>query len=208
MNILIIEDDPLFLQTLQGDLKGLGFNVTAKSTLKINQVSDYKTVDIAIIDMHLPGISGLELISEFSKYSVKTIMLTCEDDLQLEHDSLVAGAADYIVKPYYLATLELKIKRLIKNDNVIIIRGNNLNLKTMILNGRVKLTDNEFRVLSLLMTKQGNIVKKSDILDLLWDNDCFIELNSLNVLISRLRTKIKRENLVIHTIKGKGYIIE
>lgn len=208
MNILIIEDDQLFREKLATDLRSIGYTVVEKRQLNISDVEKITNVDLAIIDMHLPGTNGLELIKAFSKLGVKTIMLTSDNGMELEHQVLVAGASDFVIKPYYLATLHLKINRLIKNSNTIVAGDNILDLTAMVLNGNVKLTDSEFRVLSLLMSKQGIIVPKNELLDLLWENNHFVEINSLNVLISRLRTKIKHENIMIATVVGKGYIIE
>lgn len=208
MNLLIIEDDRLFRDNLKSDLETLNYNIITHATITDQMYKDLINIDVVLLDINLPGQKGFDYIEDIRARGPKVIMLTSEESPELEHLCLINGAVDYIVKPYYLATLDFKIKRLMENATIITVGNNSLNMLTMELNGRIKLTKKEFKVLAHLMQCSSTIVSKEDILELLWESSIFVELGSLNVLMSRLRTKIKSEDLEIKTVSGKGYIIE
>lgn len=176
---------------------------------------------LILLDISLPFYNGYHWCSEIRKISKVPIIFisSTSDNLNIVM-AMDIGADDFIVKPFDLNVLVSKINALIRRTytfqgqvNFIEQRGLILNLNDTRINYKgenIDLTKNEFRILQTLMENAGNIVSRNDIMIRLWEDDNFIDDNTLNVNIARLRKKL--EEIGVHdyiiTKKGLGYMVE
>ncbi|EEX93728.1 DNA-binding response regulator [Vibrio orientalis CIP 102891 = ATCC 33934] len=217
MRILIIEDDLLLGRTLVSSLERCGYTVdwlTEGSGVK--QVLSLETFTLIILDLSLPDGDGITLLKSLrqAKYDLPIIILSARDsnkDIILGLDS---GADEYIGKPFsfeeLLARIRVIVRRQSSSSTHIITKGNfELNLNDYIVkyNDEVlKLTKNEFKILSYLVSNNSLVVSKPQLLQIIngWSETS--TENSVEVHIHNLRKKLP--NNVIKTIRGIGYTIE
>lgn len=198
--ILVIEDDESVRQELMILLRTNGYMA----------VTEFPC-DLALLDVNLPGESGYELCRRLRMSSdVPVIFLTARDSAEDEIIGFGVGADDYIRKPYNSAVLLARIERLLKRKNNPLMRAKELTLNlselTTEYRGEVlELTKNEARILACLMKKE--LCTRQELVEDLWQNDLYIDENTLYVNINRLREKLKRIGAAeyIRTVRGVGY---
>lgn len=177
------------------------------------------SIDIVILDLGLPDGNGVAFCRSIrEKSNLPIIMLTARDLETDEVSGLMAGADDYITKPFSLSVLracvETVFRRLDQSDNHIIQSGKHrldVNLcKLYRGNEEIQISATEFRLIKYLVSNAGQILSKEQILAALWDNHGnFVDENTLSVTISRLRAKTEddpKNPKIIKTIHGMGYI--
>jgi DNA-binding response OmpR family regulator len=220
--ILIVEDDKKLRNELEIFLSKNGFEVTSLKKFD-NAISDIlnERADLLLLDINLPYTDGEFICKEIRKTSnVPIIMVTSRDNEMDELISLNYGADQYVTKPYNIQILLAKIVGLLKrNQNA----GNNpdkIDCGNFILNtsGRIiekedkkiELTKNEYKILEYLVLHRNKIVSRDEIMDYLWGSEEFIDDNTLNVNIKRLRTKLEELGLIdkIETRRGQGYLLK
>ncbi len=217
-NILIIEDDLSIANELKDLLDNSGYHglILQDFDNPLDEIVQIKP-DLILLDINIPKINGELLLQKIRKqYTTPVIMVTSRNNEADEVLSMSYGADDYITKPYNPTILLLRINAIFKrmenkNDNLAyhdlkIIPQKGLIQKE---NTEVLLTKNEMIIFTYLLSKQGNIVTRDELMTDLWNNNEFINDNALTVNISRLRTKLKEigyEN-AIETRKGQGYIL-
>ncbi len=217
-NILIIEDDLSIANELKDLLDNSGYHglILQDFDNPLDEITQIKP-DLILLDINIPKINGELLLQKIRKqYTTPVIMVTSRNNEADEVLSMSYGADDYITKPYNPTILLLRINAIFKrmenkNDNLVyhdlkIIPQKGLIQKE---NTEVLLTKNEMIIFTYLLSKQGNIVTRDELMTDLWNNNEFINDNALTVNISRLRTKLKEigyEN-AIETRKGQGYIL-
>lgn len=217
-NILIIEDDLSIANELKDLLDNSGYHglILQDFDNPLDEIVQIKP-DLILLDINIPKINGELLLQKIRKqYTTPVIMVTSRNNEADEVLSMSYGADDYITKPYNPTILLLRINAIFKrmenkNDNLVyhdlkIIPQKGLIQKE---NTEVLLTKNEMIIFTYLLSKQGNIVTRDELMTDLWNNNEFINDNALTVNISRLRTKLKEigyEN-AIETRKGQGYIL-
>ena len=219
--ILIIEDDEKLRNDLETLLNKNG--VVATSLKKFdNAVEDIlnEKADLLLLDINLPYTDGEFICKEIRKTSnVPIIMVTSRDSEMDELLSLNYGADQYVTKPYNIQILLAKIVGLLKrNQNV----GNNpdkIDCGEFILNtagriiekedNKVELTKNEYKILEYLVLHRQQVISRDEIMDYLWESEEFVDDNTLNVNIKRLRTKLEELGLIdqIETRRGHGYLL-
>ena len=222
MNIFIVEDDRKIAEELSFQLGILGYDCNLpldfSKILEEFQEKDYKLV---LMDLKLPYKNGFYWCEKIRKISkVPIIFLTsASDDINLIN-AINYGADDFIVKPFSMQVLNMKIKALLRRsydfggEKFDITYGNiSLNKEKMILKNEeyeLNLSKNEFLILEILMENPQKIVSREAIMDKLWATDSFIDDNTLTVNINRLRKKLKAMGLYgfIKTKKGVGYFIK
>lgn len=216
--IMIIEDDPMIREELSLLLENEGYQVILVTdfTDMTNQIRDCAP-DLVLLDLGLPGRDGLSLCARIRQNSsLPIIIVTSRDSSADEFRGLSLGSDDYITKPYDVPVLLARIKAVLRRSagvsetDLLEAEGLRLSLTkgTVSLNGRsVELTRNELRILAHLMTHAGEIVSRADLIDALWENQIYIDDNTLSVNVTRLRTKLKELGRpdCIRTRRGMGY---
>lgn len=220
--ILIIEDDEKLRCELETFLNKNGFVATSLKKFD-NAVEDILKIqaDLLLLDINLPYTDGEFICKEIRKTSnVPIIMVTSRDSEMDELLSLNYGADQYVTKPYNIQILLAKIVGLLKrNKNA----GNNpdkIDCGEFVLNtagriiekedNKVELTKNEYKILEYLVLHRQQVISRDEIMDYLWESEEFVDDNTLNVNIKRLRTKLEELGLIdqIETRRGQGYLLK
>jgi DNA-binding response OmpR family regulator len=222
MKVLVIEDDEKILDFLKIGLVDAGFIVDmamdgnlAQEKLHINKY------DIIILDVMLPGIDGLTLLSEMRKNKIMTpvLVLSAKKTLEDRLAGLQLGGDDYLVKPFALAELLARLNALLRRssitstDSKLIYADLEIDLeKREVTRGGQKfsLQVREFSLLIYLMQNAGKVLTKSLILEKIWGYDFDPQTNVVDVLVCRLRNKIDKDFAVklIQTHRGVGYVLK
>ena len=220
--ILIIEDDEKLRCELETFLNKNGFVATSLKKFD-NAVEDILKIqaDLLLLDINLQYTDGEFICKEVRKTcNVPIIMVTSRDNEMDELLSLNYGADQYVTKPYNIQILLAKIVGLLKrNQNA----GNNpdkIDCGEFVLNtagriiekedNKVELTKNEYKILEYLVIHRQQVISRDEIMDYLWESEEFVDDNTLNVNIKRLRTKLEELGLIdqIETRRGQGYLLK
>lgn len=220
--ILLVEDNKSIILGLEHSLKQEGYFVKVCPNISLaKEEIENRKYDIAILDLSLPDGNGFDLFKYIkSKIDIPIIFLTADDNEINVVMGLDMGAEDYITKPFRIRELLSRIKtalrRYNKNTNSVnILEVGNIKINTQ--KGQVykedkeiDLTSLEYRILLLLFSNKGGLVKREQILEEIWDlAGNFVNDNTLSVYIKRIREKIEDEDSnIIKTVRGIGYIVE
>ena len=216
--ILIIEDDAPLRKELRRLLEGEGYAVSEvqdyNSTLETMRDSE---ADLILLDINLPGVNGEELLRRLRREKqTPVIMLTSRTSETDEVLSMSYGADDYITKPYNPAILLLRISAVLRrtdqsSKNLTWGKVNIHPAKGMIQKDgkEIVLTKNEMIIFERLLSKEGQIVSRDELMTALWDNEEYVNDNALTVNISRLRGKLAELGYedAVETRKKQGYIL-
>ena len=228
MQIVIVEDDEGIRKELKRLLENAFYQVTV-----IESFTDVAgqirvlcpAADLVLLDLNLPGESGFDVCRKLREYSdIPIIFLTSRTDSMDELTGILNGADDYITKPFNPPILLARIGAVLKrttsknavkstNDTIHLeYKGVTLNLAGAYVEHAGKKTDltkNELKILHLLYQKKGEIVPRMDMIEYLWDNEVFIDDNTLSVNVTRLRNKLSEIGVkdFIETKRGMGYRI-
>jgi len=218
MRILIIEDEESLLSDIKKKLQSEGYIVD--SSTDGNEgfffASEYP-VDAAIIDIGLPGMSGIEIISKLREqgHNLPILILTARSRWQEKVEGLEAGADDYLVKPFQMEELLARLKALLRRatgtTSSELSCGNiTLKLETQQVLRDAKVIDVtafEYRMLEYLMRHSSEAVSKTRLADYLYPHDDDRDSNVIEVLIGRLRKKLDPEGTLqpIETLRNRGY---
>ena len=218
MRILVVEDEEGIAAFLKQGLEEEAFVVDVadegKKGLALALSGEY---DLLLLDWMLPGMSGIEICSEFRKANQKTpiIFLTAKDTLEETILGLQTGANDYIKKPFHFDELLERIKvqlRPISGDHSIFMVGKiTLNTETHQVHkgdSEISLTQKEFALLEYLMRNKGTVCKRTNIIESVWDIHFDYNTSVIDVYINALRKKLMLSDAenYIQTIRGVGYI--
>jgi len=223
--ILIIEDDPVIRDELSLLLTNEGSSPLAPADFTdIPAQAARYAPDLILLDINLPGQDGFSLCAKLRKLiQAPIIFVTSRDSGLDEVRALSLGGDDYITKPYSIPVLLTRIKVVLRRmgrtaapSDIMEYGGLRLNLTkgTVSAKTRIKLktetavlTRNELQILACLMAHAGEIVSRTDLIETLWDNQIYIDDNTLSVNITRLRGKLARLGFpdFIKTRRGMGY---
>ncbi len=218
MRLLVIEDDETLRESLCNQLKQTGFGIeqAADGREGLYFALEYP-VDLAIVDLGLPEISGIDVITEVrNKGKIYPILiLTARDRWQDKVDGLSAGADDYVVKPFHFEEVSARVNALLRRSggwaSSTLVAGP-VSLDTtrqeLKVNGsEIELTSYEYRIIEHLMMQAGKVISKSELTDRLYDQDFERDSNVIEVFIGRLRKKMDPDNGInpIETLRGRGY---
>ena len=220
--ILIVEDDEKLRYELETFLNKNGFDATSLDRFDHTIEDILKSqVELVLLDINLPNIDGEFVCKEVRKQSnVPIIMVTSRDNEIDELMSLYGGADQYVTKPFNIQILLAKITGLIKRDQNAGSHLERIDCNEFVLNTaerviekegkKLELTKNEYNILYFLCLHKNTIVSRDEIMDYLWESEEFIDDNTLNVNIKRLRTKLEELGLMdkIETRRGQGYLLK
>lgn len=221
--ILLIEDDPLLRREVKILLENALYQVAAPTAFPdAAQTAVLEKADLVLLDINLPGCSGFDLCTQIrSESDIPVIFLTCRTDSMDELTGLLKGADDYITKPFEPALLLARIGTVLKRSarQGTCPDASSLQYKDVTLSPAacrlyyreqpLDLTKTEMKILHLLFTHAGIFVARTDLVEYLWENQIFLDDNTLSVHITRLREKLKSAGLhdFIETKRGMGYRI-
>ncbi len=218
MRILVIEDEAQLRAQVQRQLQADGYTVDVCGDGKegLYQASEYP-FDAAIVDLGLPGLSGIEVIKQLRALGkhLPILILTARGSWQDKVQGLEAGADDYLVKPFQMEELQARLKALLRRaagatNNRLVCGPISLDLtaQAVSLHGTsIDLTSFEYRLLAYLVKQRGAVVPKSELADYLYPHDQDRDSNVLEVLVGRLRRKLDPDGhlMPIETLRGRGY---
>lgn len=222
MNILIIDDEPYLLEKLVSVLTSEHYTVETADDGKAGLEKIWNdTYDLILLDIMLPGMNGLEILSEIRAAGILTpvLMLTAKGDIEDKVAGLNLGADDYLAKPFSLAELLARVRALIRRGNTgspVIeagyIRLNTVSREVTKDGENLTLTTKEFALLEFLLHNRGRAISRFTLAEHVWgDNfDPFSMSNFIDVHMSNLRKKLKSsgQEQLIKTVRGFGYLIE
>jgi len=218
VRILVVEDEPVLLEQLASALRRAGHTVdmAADGIEGLYALREYPA-DLAVIDLGLPGLSGLELIrrarSEGRRLPV--LILTARDRWQDKVEGLDAGADDYVTKPFQTEEILARVQALLRRAAGYadpILRAGPITLdprsQTVAVAGApVELTAFEYRLLEVLLLHAGEVISKTDLTEKLYEQDFERDSNTIEVFVARLRRKLDPTDRFqpIETLRGRGY---
>lgn len=220
MRILIVEDEAALRQALGAAFEEQGFTVStaADGEEGVFAGTEYP-IDIAIIDLGLPGLPGLELVKRLREQGRKfpILILTARDRWQDKVEGLGAGADDYVVKPYQIEEIKARVSALLRRSGgwaQPLIRCGDIALDTRtqavtVSGDPVELTAYEYRILEMLMLHAGEVISKSELTEKIYEQDFERDSNVIEVFVGRLRRKLDPKGIrqPIETLRGRGYRI-
>ena len=215
--LLIVEDDIQTNEAICEYLKSAGHKlVPAYDGANALQLFDQEAIDLVVLDIMIPKITGLGVLHEIrQKSSTPVLMLTALDDEYTQVTSFDEQADDYMTKPFSMVLLGRRITALLRRSGKEIL-PNTMTFGDVIVdfsgytakdnNGRIDITPKEINLLKLLVEHKGLVLTRTQILDALWGIDAPIIDRTIDTYIKNLRKKLRLECIV--TVKGIGYKYE
>jgi two-component system response regulator PhoP len=218
MRILVVEDEPALRESLRTRLAEAGFSVEVAADGEEGLFAALENpLDVAIVDLGLPKLPGLELIRRVraAAKSYPILVLTARDSWQDKVEGLQAGADDYVAKPFQFEEVLARVQALLRRAGgwatpqlrcgaiVLDTRAQTVSLQ----GAPVELTTFEYRILEHLMLRAGDVISKGELTERLYDQDFERDSNVIEVLIGRLRRKLDPADTLqpIETLRGRGY---
>ncbi len=220
MRILVVEDEKSLNRVISKSLEKEGFSVD--SCFNGEEALTYMTVgeyDAIIMDIMMPKLSGMEVLRTLraQKNATPVLLLTAKDGIPDRVKGLNAGADDYLIKPFAFEELLARIRVMLRKSsgsitNLYQVDDLKLNMescKVTRAGNEIKLTAKEYAMLEYLMMNKGIVLSREKIENHVWNFDYEGGTNVIDVYILYLRKKIDApyEKKLIHTVKGKGYVI-
>ena len=220
MKVLIIEDERKTADYLRQGLTEQGCSVdVAHDGIDGQHLAVHHDHDVIVLDAMLPGLNGFALLRSLRAVkNTPVIMLTARDSVEDRVQGLRDGADDYLVKPFSFVELFARLQALTRRGRLqeaTLLRVGALQVDLQSRRAsregqRIDLTAKEFALLALLARRQGEILSKTTIAELVWDMHFDSHTNVVEVAIKRLRAKIDAPFAapLLHTIRGMGYVLE
>lgn len=221
MHLLLVEDERRLAQAVRRVLEEEGHVVdVADDGADALAQAQSETYDVIVLDVMLPSMNGFDVAKKLraTKDHTPILMLTARDGIADRVQGLDAGADDYLVKPFALAELTARIRALGRRrlgaiePNVLQVADLELDLRAREARRgdlSIELTSKEFALLEVLMRHAGQVLTRSQLLDLVWSYDMLTESNVVDTYIHYLRNKVDRnfDSKLIRTVRGAGYSI-
>lgn len=224
MRVLLIEDETRLAENLQRGLAEHGYVVDVAADgidgLHLASEADY---DLIVLDVMLPRLDGFQLLAALrARKSTPVLMLTARDRVEDRVRGLQDGADDYLVKPFAFSELVARMQALLRRQQApgAGADGTRLSLGDLEVDlGRRKawrggqtleLTSQEFKLLVLLLRRQGHVLSRIQISEEVWDMNFDSDTSVIEVAVRRLRRKLDEpyERRLLHTVRGMGYVLE
>ena len=217
MRVLIVEDEPNLLRQLKSALEGAGYAVDAASDGEDGHyLGSTENYDAVVLDLGLPEVDGLTVLDRWRKagHIMPVLVLTARDSWSDKVAGLDAGADDYLAKPFQTEELIARLRALIRRaagqaTSELTAGGVRLDSRSgrVTLEGEpVKLTAQEFKLLSYLMHHKGKVVSRTELIEHIYDQDFDRDSNTIEVFITRIRKKLGPD--LISTTRGLGYSLD
>ena len=224
--VLIVDDDDEIRELLEFDIASSGYFVdTAKDGMEGLNKALNNTYDIILLDVMMPKMNGFEVCRNIrqAKLAIPVLLLTAKGTIEDKTTGFDCGADDYLVKPFDIQEVLLRIRVLLRRNSVNVEQDNPLSdeilqsgdieifpesLECVIVNRKVKLTPTEFEILYCLMQHFNNPVTLATLLDEVWGYDSNEDVRMLRVHVGGLRNKIEenaKEPKYLHTVTNVGY---
>ncbi len=223
MDILLLEDDAALAAEVVKFFKGKNITCDAvyDGSLVIKQLQ-LKPYLLAILDINVPGINGLEVCKQVRTVNknIPILMLTAYGEIEDKINAFEKGADDYLVKPFHFEELLIRVNALIRRSDKpqlqhAVIEVGDLqidvvNMQVKRSNTLISLTPKEFKLLLILAEANGKVLSKKMIADRLWEDHIETNQSTIEVYINFLRNKIDKqfEEKLIHTKVGFGYFLK
>ena len=218
MRLLVIEDDATLRQSLAARLADGGFAVEQAGDGKegLYFALEYP-IDLAIVDLGLPEMSGLDIIRELREQgkTYPVLILTARDRWEDKVAGLEAGADDYVVKPFHVEEVTARVNALLRRSGgwaSSVMKAGPVSLdmsrqELKVEGSSIELTSFEYKIIEYLMVRAGQVVSKTELTERLYDQDFERDSNVIEVFIGRLRKKMDPDNTInpIETLRGRGY---
>lgn len=221
MRVLVVEDEPVLRDQLAAELRRAGYtvDVAADGQEGLYAFTEYP-IDLAIVDLGLPRVSGLDLIRRARAQGkrIPVLVLTARDRWQDKVEGLQAGADDYVTKPFQTEEVLARVQALLRRaggfaDPVLRVGAIAVDTRTQkvtVDDRDIELTTFEYRLLEYLVLHAGEVVSKSELTDKLYEQDFERDSNTIEVFIGRLRRKLDPDDRFhpIETLRGRGYRLQ
>lgn len=218
MRILVIEDEEELRQQLSTRLKQAGYAVDlASDGAEGLFIGREYPVDVAVVDLGLPKMSGIEVIRQLRDEGRKfpVLILTARDRWQDKVEGLEAGGDDYLVKPFHMEELLARISALLRRavgwtkstQDFGVLHLDMSTQEVLVAGEEIELTAYEYRVLEYLILHAGKVISKTELTEHIYDQDFDRDSNVIEVFVGRLRRKLDSQNKhgIIETLRGRGY---
>lgn len=220
MRVLLVEDEISLASALAKIFEKNKILVdVVHDGLEGKMLSDNDVYDVIILDIMLPGMSGLEILRHIREQgkNVPVMLLTAKDSTEDKVKGLDMGADDYLVKPFVTEELLARVRALGRRpwevylDNVIAFADLKLNINSgeLEIDGKpVRLTSKEAQLMEMFIRNPGMTISKEQILDRIWGIESNAMDNSVEIYVHYLRKKLSNSRTVIKTIRGMGYVLK
>lgn len=214
---LVVDDDKFILNDLKREIEREHINViTSLSGEEAIEVVEHKYIDIAVVDIMMPGMDGFELCQILKdSFDIPVIMLTARDELSDKENAFLAGTDDYVTKPFEIKELIFRIKAVLRrfkinSSNELQIGNTHINSVDMEITINQKtmlLPKKEFALLDYLMRNKDKVLQRDKIIEVVWGIDFEGDERTLDVHIKRIRKRLEKleSDVLIKTVRGVGY---
>ncbi len=219
MRVLLVEDDAMLADGLMRSLKQADYTVDwtadgeeAETILRIQEF------DLVVLDLTLPHMDGLEILRllRARKVPVSVLVITARSEVDDRIRGLDLGADDYLTKPFEMREFDARVRALLRRsraDGLEILSCGSLSLDTVARRAYMNdqpldLPRREFHLLEVLMSRQGRIISKDQIINSISDFHDELNPSAIEIYIHRLRKKLEAADVKIRTVRGVGYILE
>lgn len=214
---LVVDDDKFILNDLKREIEREHINViTSLSGEEALEVVEHKYIDIAVVDIMMPGMDGFELCQILKdSFDIPVIMLTARDELSDKENAFLAGTDDYVTKPFEIKELIFRIKAVLRrfkinSSNELQIGNTHINSVDMEITINQKtmlLPKKEFALLDYLMRNKDKVLQRDKIIEVVWGIDFEGDERTLDVHIKRIRKRLEKleGDVLIKTVRGVGY---
>ncbi|WP_426366250.1 response regulator transcription factor [Mammaliicoccus lentus] len=217
VNCLVVDDDRFILNDLKREIERENIHViTSLNGEEALDVVEHQHIDIAVVDIMMPGIDGFELCKMLKdSFAVPVIMLTARDELSDKENAFLAGTDDYVTKPFEMKELIFRIKAVLRRfqintSNELKIGNttvNSIDMEITINQKSMLLPKKEFTLLDYLMRNKDKVLQRERIIEVVWGLDFEGDERTLDVHVKRLRKRLEKLNsdVLIKTVRGVGY---
>jgi two-component system, OmpR family, response regulator PhoP len=218
VRLLVIEDEAVIRESLREDLTKQGYNVDVAADGEEGLFAGMEyPIDVAIVDLGLPKMSGLQVIRKLRQSGKKfpILILTARDRWQDKVEGLDAGADDYVAKPFHFEEIHARLQALIRRaggwaTSELVCGPIMLDTKrhTVKVNDKpVDLTTYEYRLLEHFMLRVGEVLSRTELSERIYEEDLERDSNVVEVYLMRLRRKLDPNNEIkpFETVRGRGY---
>ncbi|WP_323702621.1 response regulator transcription factor [Mammaliicoccus sp. Dog046] len=217
VNCLVVDDDRFILNDLKREIEKENIHVvTSDSGEDALSVMEHEYIDIAIVDVMMPGIDGFELCQLLKEsYDIPVIMLTARDELSDKENAFLSGTDDYVTKPFEIKELIFRIKAVLRRFQINTMKevkvGNTIvnttEMEISVNQKSMHLPKKEFTLIELLTRNEDKVLSRDKMIEIVWGLDFEGDERTLDVHIKRLRKRLLSlgSDITIKTVRGVGY---